>query len=170
MSHRHLILGLLMEQPMSGYDIKKRVQTVLGAVANASYGTLYPALHKLLDEGLVEMREVPQQSRPSKKVYDITQTGRQELLSWLREPPTEEKIQREFLLKLYLAKYLTTREVQLLLATRRGQTEAALRSLKADKSSVDDPQQAWMIGYALSMCEAEIEWLEQIEHQVQEVS
>ena len=167
MSHRHLILGLLMEQPMSGYDIKKHVQTVLGAVANASYGTLYPALHKLLDETLVEMREVPQQSRPSKKVYDITQAGRQELLSWLREPLTEDKVQREFLLKLYLAKHLTTSEVKSLLATRREQAEATLQSLKADSASTDDPRQAWMIGYALSMCKAEMDWLEQIEHQVQ---
>jgi len=170
MSHRHLILGLLMEQPMSGYDIKKHVQKVLGAVANASYGTLYPALHKLLDEALVEMREVPQQSRPSKKVYEITQAGRQELLSWLRQPLTDDKGQREFLLKLYLAKYLTTDEAKILLATRREQTETTLHALKADKASAHDPRQAWMIGYALSMCKAEMDWLEQIEHQIQEVT
>ncbi len=170
MSHRHLILGLLMEQPMSGYDIKKHVQTVLGAVANASYGTLYPALHKLLDEGFVEMREVPQRSRPSKKVYEITQTGRQALLSWLREPLTEDNVKREFLLKLYLTKHLNTDEVQALLATRRQQTQATLQSLWADKAAADDLQQVWMISYALSMCQAEMEWLEQIEHQVQEVS
>jgi hypothetical protein len=85
-------------------------------------------------------------------VYDITQAGRQELLSWLREPLTEEKVQREFLLKLYLAKHLTTSEVKSLLATRREQAEATLQSLKADRASTDDPRQAWMIGYALSMC------------------
>ena len=155
---------------MSGYDIKKHVQTVLGSVANASYGTLYPALHKLLDESFVEMREVSQSNRPSKKVYEITQAGRRELLDWLRGPLTEEKATREFLLKLYLANYLTTNEIKTLVATRQGQAETTLQSLQAQQSAADDPRQVWMISYALAMCKAEIDWLKQINVQVQEVS
>jgi DNA-binding PadR family transcriptional regulator len=55
MSHRYLILGLLAEQPITGYDIRKHVQAMLRAVTNASYGTLYPTLHKLLAEGVVQI-------------------------------------------------------------------------------------------------------------------
>lgn len=166
MSHRYLILGLLMEQPMSGYDIRKHVQTVLSAVANASYGTLYPALHKLLKEGAVKVQEVPQKTRPMKKVYQITGQGRQELLGWLRQPPGEDQPQREFLLKLYLAKVIAPEQLLDLVAARRAQAEAMLQSLNADKDVADDLRQVWMINYALSMCRAEIDWLEQIEHQI----
>ena len=58
MSHRYLILGLLAERPMMGYDIKKRVIIARNAVTNVSYGTLYPTLHRLQSEDAVEMQEV----------------------------------------------------------------------------------------------------------------
>ena len=166
MSYRHLILGLLTEQPMSGYDIKKRVQAALGAVTNASYGTLYPVLHKLLEEGAVEVREVPQKTRPLKKVYQITGMGRQEILDWLAQPLNEDQIQREFLIKLYLAARLAPEQLIALVTAQRSQQEARCRALRADKDAADDLGQVWMIGYALSLCQAEIDWLEQIEHQI----
>ena len=151
---------------MSGYDIRKHVQTVLSAVANASYGTLYPALHRLLKEGAVRVQEVPQKTRPMKKVYQITGQGRQELLGWLKQPPEEGQAQREFLLKLYLAKVLAPEQLRMLVTVRRAQAEATLQSLHADVDMADDLRQVWMINYVLTMCRAEIEWLEQIEHQI----
>ena len=166
MSYRHLILGLLTEQPMSGYDIKKRVQAALGAVTNASYGTLYPALHKLLEEGAVEVREVPQKTRPMKKVYQITGTGHQEILDWLAQPLDEGQTQREFLIKVYLAAKLAPEQLNALVTAQRMQKEATCRALRADQAAADDLSQVWMIDYALSLCQAEIDWLEQIEHQI----
>jgi DNA-binding PadR family transcriptional regulator len=97
-----------MESPMSGYDIKKQVNAVLSAATNASYGTLYPTLHKLLKEGAVEMQEVEQRGRPSKKVYRITDQGRRELREWLKQPAAADQIRREFLLKLYLCRLKTS--------------------------------------------------------------
>src|SRR5690606_17582992 len=105
MSHRYLILGLLAERPMSGYDIKKHTNSALGTATNASYGTLYPMLHKLLEEGAVEMQEISQQGRPAKKLYRITDQGRAELQAWLKQPAAADQIRREFLLKFYLARH-----------------------------------------------------------------
>lgn len=163
MSHRYLILGLLAEQPMTGYDIKKRVQAVLSAATNASYGTLYPTLHKLLNEGAVEVQEVLQVSRPSKKVYHVTDTGRIELENWLKQPAAADQIRREFLLKLYLGKDLPREDLQTLLKARRGETEAQVKSLRAEIKTADDPHQTWVIDYALSLCKAEIDWINQLE-------
>ena len=87
MSHQYLILGLLADEPMTGYDIKKRVVSALSMATSASYGTLYPTLHKLLKEGSVEVQEIPQVSRPSKKVYSITDQGKEVLRGWLQQPP-----------------------------------------------------------------------------------
>lgn len=151
---------------MSGYDIKKQVQSALGAVTNASYGTLYPALHKLLEEGAVKVREVPQKTRPMKKVYQITGDGRQELLGWLAQPFEDDRPQREFLIKLYLATKLAPEQMLTLVTARRVQKEAICQSLNVDKDMADDPRQVWMINYALSMCKAELDWLAQIEHQI----
>lgn len=166
MSHRYLILGLLAEQPMTGYDIKKRVEAALTAATNASYGTLYPTLHKLLKESAVEVQEVPQVSRPSKKVYRITDTGRHELHDWLRQPPAADQIRREFLLKLYLGKDLPSHELLSLVIARRGEAEAMLKTLRMEQKAVSNPRQAWVMDYALSLCKAELDWLAQLETKI----
>ncbi len=166
MSHRYLILGLLAERPMTGYDIKKHVKAALGTVTNASYGTLYPALHKLQQEGAVEVEEVPQKGRPAKKVYRITESGQSELQGWLRQPATTDQIRREFLLKVYLAKGMEKQDLLLLLANRRCETEALLKSLREEKQDLHDPQQGWVVDYALSVCKAEMDWIKRMEAQV----
>jgi PadR family transcriptional regulator, regulatory protein AphA len=163
MSHRYLILGLLSEHPMTGYDIKKRVQENLSTVTNASYGTLYPMLHRLLKEGAVKVKEIPQRGRPSKKVYRISQAGLDELQAWLKQPASDDQIKREFLLKLYLAKALDPQQLRALVDDRRDEIEARLRSLRAEKKEADSPQQIWVLDYALYLCRAEIDWLKQLE-------
>ena len=47
------VLGLLRETPMHGYELRKRLYTVLGAFRTLSYGSLYPCLHELLAAGLI---------------------------------------------------------------------------------------------------------------------
>mgnify|MGYP001074390576 CR=1 FL=1 len=166
MSHRFLVLGLLSERPMTGYDIKKHVTGTLTAVTNASYGTLYPTLHKLLTEGAVAVQEVPQKGRPSKKVYRITDHGRHELETWLKLPAAADQVRREFLLKLYLAKDLSSQHLLKLISTRRDEIEATLQTLRSEKDGVSNPCQAWVVDYSLSLCEAEIDWLQQLKDQI----
>jgi PadR family transcriptional regulator, regulatory protein AphA len=162
MSHRYLILGLLAEQPMTGYDIRKHIKIVLPAVTNASYGTLYPTLHKLLEEGAVQMEEVEQAGRPSKKIYRITQHGQAALADWLKEPPTADIIKREFLLKLYFAKNLSLPQLQTLLAERHNEVQARLDSLCAERDAIQDIRQRWLVDYSVALCRAEMEWLKQV--------
>src|ERR1700690_2394870 len=50
------LLGLLKEQPMHGYDLRKRLRSDFGLLASLSFGSLYPALGRLEAEGAV--REV----------------------------------------------------------------------------------------------------------------
>ncbi len=151
---------------MSGYDIKKRVNSALGAATNASYGTLYPTLHKLLDEGSVEVEEVLQRGRPSKKIYCITPQGENELREWLKQPAAADQIRREFLLKLYLANRLPPQEMLSLVTTRREETETLLKTLQGEMNNHNNPQQAWIVDYALALCQAEVEWLKRVEGQI----
>lgn len=163
MSYKYLVLGLLAERPMSGYDIKKHVKTVLGAITSASYGTLYPTLHKLLADGDVDMQEVPQQGRPSKKVYYLTDQGRVDLKKWLHQPAVADQVKREFLLKLYLAKRLDDADIKPILAGRRMEAEMLLRTYEADKRNARTEEQAWIANYSWMLCQAELEWLHRLE-------
>lgn len=163
MSYKYLVLGLLAERPMSGYDIKKHVKTVLGSITSASYGTLYPTLHKLLADGDVEMQEIPQQGRPSKKVYYLTDQGREDLNKWLQQPAAADQIRREFLLKLYLARHLDEADLHAMVAGRRMEAEMLLRTYEADKRNAKTAEQAWIADYSWSLCQAEIAWLQRFE-------
>ena len=53
------ILGLLIESPMHGYELRKRLTGLLGAFRAFSYGSLYPALRRMQAEGLIAEERRP---------------------------------------------------------------------------------------------------------------
>ena len=166
MSHRYLVLGLLSESPMTGYDIKKRVCETMGMIASLSYGAVYATLHRLLEEGAVTVDVVPQDGRPAKKVYALTEQGRGELEAWLREPAAPDQVKREFLLKVLLARSLEPDILDEHLERRRQEIRElgdALERLYAQPGKQVNGHHAWVIEYALEMCEAEMRWLDRME-------
>lgn len=96
---KYAILGLLNQQPMTGYDIAKEFNdNALAGFWYATHGQIYPELQKLLDEKLVEYDVVIQGKVLEKKRYSITDQGREEFLSWLSGeepiPPTPKDVFR----------------------------------------------------------------------------
>lgn len=99
---RYAVLGLLSAHgPSTGYELKKKFEFSLAGFWSESYGQIYPILRKLAKEGLADVREEIQGKRPNKKVYSITEKGREELRQWMVRPaaPPTERI--EMLLKLF---------------------------------------------------------------------
>ncbi|TWG92661.1 DNA-binding PadR family transcriptional regulator [Nocardioides sp. J9] len=80
------VLGLLHEGPMHGYELRKRLNLMLGWGRVLSYGSLYPALKKMLRGNLIE-EVVPtgQQSRRQRIVYKVTQQGTEEFQRLMSE-------------------------------------------------------------------------------------
>ncbi len=74
-----MILRLLAEKPMYGYQIVKELQARSNGFFNLEQGTLYPALHRLEKDGLVESKWEVVEDGPSRKYYYITSGGHQEL-------------------------------------------------------------------------------------------
>ncbi|ALR14466.1 PadR family transcriptional regulator [Mycobacteroides saopaulense] len=73
------ILGLLLESPMHGYELRKRLTGLLGAFRAFSYGSLYPALRRMQADGLIEEDAAPAGTtvlRRGKRVYQLTAPGR----------------------------------------------------------------------------------------------
>ena len=71
-----LILSLLSEGPMYGYQISKELTTRSGGVFDLKEGTLYPALHRMEKEGLLTSYWEVVEEGPSRKYYAITDQGR----------------------------------------------------------------------------------------------
>ena len=70
-----LILEALAHGPSHGYRIAQRIKQRSEGVLDFREGTLYPALHKLKNEGLVESYEGVEKGRP-RRYYRITESGR----------------------------------------------------------------------------------------------
>jgi DNA-binding PadR family transcriptional regulator len=83
------VLGLLHENPMHGYELRKRLNAVLGAFRAFGYGSLYPCLKQLLAEGLIAEEPPPGTAKPvgrrSKIVYRLTADGKERLQELLAE-------------------------------------------------------------------------------------
>ncbi len=84
------VLGLLHETPMHGYELRKRLNTVLGPLRAISYGSLYPALKDLLSRGWIAedtsaASEAGLASRRSKIVYKLSAEGKERLHELLAE-------------------------------------------------------------------------------------
>ena len=81
---RYLVLLLLAEGPKTGYELIKRIRSLLSETsAGISPGTLYPLLRSLEEEGLVESREEPRGQR-MRKVYTLTSSGVERLLEMIQ--------------------------------------------------------------------------------------
>ncbi|MFE3290253.1 PadR family transcriptional regulator [Rhodococcus sp. NPDC059234] len=73
------ILGLLLESPMHGYELRKRLTGLLGAFRAFSYGSLYPTLRRMQSDGLIaeDMSPAGASMRRARRVYELTPAGRQ---------------------------------------------------------------------------------------------
>lgn len=71
-----LLLHLLAEQPMYGFELAERLRVGTGGVLAFKEGTLYPALHRLEAEGLVESFWQASPAGPRRRYYRLTHSGR----------------------------------------------------------------------------------------------
>lgn len=99
MNVRTLCLSILHEGEATGYEIRRMcVEGECSYFVEASFGSIYPALAKLEDEGLVTSRTEQQDGKPAKKVYSITDAGRATFIQELSAPLAEDVFRSPFLL------------------------------------------------------------------------
>jgi PadR family transcriptional regulator, regulatory protein AphA len=99
------ILGLLADEPRSGYDIKKEVEERLAHFWSESYGHIYPMLRRLHERDLVAKDLQRQAGRPDRHVYSLTEDGRRALEDWFTEPPAPGRPRNELLLRIFLGRH-----------------------------------------------------------------
>jgi PadR family transcriptional regulator, regulatory protein AphA len=102
---RFAILGFLLLQPMSGYDMKKFMMQSTNHFWMESDGQLYPILHKLIGEGLITSKEDNNGAR-KKNVYSITDAGIAEFRVWMDQTPDEPVKRIELSLKTFFGAYV----------------------------------------------------------------
>jgi len=83
-----LILKILELEPMHGWGITQRIQQVSEDVLQVNQGSLYPALHRLEEQGWIAASWKMSENNRQAKYYELTRNGRQQLVeekeNWLR--------------------------------------------------------------------------------------
>lgn len=169
------ILGLLHEGPMHGYELRKQLNTKLGAIRAAiSYGTLYPTLRRLQAAGLIsESGETPATddavppltSRRGRIVYKITADGKERFGELLAETGPETWEDAGFGVHFaFFARTDRATRLRILEGRRRRVEERreGLRDVLARAAERLDAYTLELQRHGLEACEREVRWLEEL--------
>ncbi|MBN1579398.1 MAG: PadR family transcriptional regulator [Anaerolineae bacterium] len=168
---RYFILGLLAEQSMSGYDIQRFLKSLGWLMGNPSFGAIYPALHALLGDGLVTVETTSQASQRIRKIYSITDAGREALHEWVAQPTKSRTNVKSFVIELILVGNLAQDRLSRLLERRHEAVAAhyaALEPILEDLGERVNQGQRMAIEYGLATASAELAWLERMLAQLSE--
>ena len=166
MTARLVILGLLRQRPLYGYEIKQIIEEHMGDWTSIAFGSIYFALDKLTQEKFVEKAKVEKEGRrPSRSVYRITAAGRKEFLRLLREG--WRQVERQFYpldVCLFFLDSLPLVEVENFLKMRKAALRAALEHVRIHRTEQlalpEVPRLAGAIfDHTLLHTQAELSWV-----------
>jgi DNA-binding PadR family transcriptional regulator len=165
------VLGLLHETPMHGYELRKRLNGVLGAFRAISYGTLYPCLKSLLARGWIREAGTdaamasPLSGRRARIVYELTAEGKERFQSLVAHPGPEAWEDESFDVHFaFFARTDAATRLQILEGRRtrlRERVEGVRQSMSRTRERLD--------GYTLELqrhglesVEREVRWLSEL--------
>lgn len=165
------VLGLLSESPLHGYELRKRLSTLLGAFRAFSYGSLYPTLRKLSEAGWIT-EEAPGElavtgaiSRRGKRVYQLTAEGKEHFSQLLGKVGPEAYDDDGFGARLaFFAQTRSDIRMQILQGRRRRveeQREGMATSLASTKSRLDR-YTLQLQEHGLESVDREVRWLTEL--------
>jgi DNA-binding PadR family transcriptional regulator len=182
------ILGLLKDQPLHGYELKKRLGETLGSLWGFSYGSLYPALRRLERTGAIEvaaadsapevtaipstgsvkgeaaaarLRRLPTPGRRNRKAYRITARG-DDLFTELLTADDGNDTDREFALKLAFCRFLPVPDRVALLERRRAQLSEHLTRARRTRNGKSDRYTRSLMEHGTKSIERDLEWVDDL--------
>lgn len=166
------ILGLLKESPLHGYELRKRLNLVLGSFRALSYGSLYPALRTLVTRGLIVGTEGAASSgsmapalsgRRSRIVYELTAEGKEHLQTLLAQAGPAAWEDENFDVRFALFGQTDAETRLRILEGRRTRLterlEAVRESTRRSRARMDE-YTAELQRHGLEQVEREVRWLD----------
>ena len=102
-----MILGMLQKKSRTGYELKKVFSMSFAFFSEISFGSIYPALKKMEQDGLITMDMEIQHSAPNRKIYTITDKGRERFKTILTSPIDLVSFRSDFLSRLFFFSQLS---------------------------------------------------------------
>lgn len=170
MSIKYAMLGFLSWEAFTGYELKKIFAESDTLSWSGNSNQIYKTLVELHQEDLVSLEIQPQEDRPNRKVYTITEKGLAELKEWLLLTPEPPLQKNPFLLQLAWASQLSAGEIEGLLEKYEEKLRTQLLIFRGREQRKASPQRTprenllWnMISENwISFYENELCWLQKV--------
>jgi DNA-binding PadR family transcriptional regulator len=143
-------LGLLAQEPGSGYDLLKHFEKSMANVWPATQSQLYGELTKLADAGLIEVSDIGPRGR---KEYRITPAGRAELQRWVANPQDDPPFRSPGLLRVFLLGEVPADQARKHVVAMAEHADAEVKRLEELRDSID-----WTDGDSLFYGRAALEY------------
>src|SRR5260370_6326352 len=128
LSLKYGVLGLLKAEPLHGYEVKNRFESMLGGTWEVNIGQIYTTLQRLERDGLV--RPLGPRGDRGKLQYELSADGRKALDEWLAQPDSgPQQLHEEIYVKLLLATRIANGDLPGLLARQKRAYLQRLRDL-----------------------------------------
>lgn len=165
-----LCLATLMRHPASGYDIRKMYEDgPFKLIKGISFGSIYPALSRLLDQGYVQLSGGHPTSSRDAKVYEITEKGRSFFVERLYTPPRPDEIRSDFLFVLAFGDQLSrewlNRVMDMYVESIKGQ-QKLLASFREELGCDLNRFESLALGMGEAITQAKIEYLQRNRHRL----
>lgn len=174
MSVRNAILGLLAQHPRYGYELRSAFISLVGGEQNweVKPAQIYTTLARLEEGGLVTQATIEQEGSPEKRVYTITETGRDELTHWFTDAVEDEHQRDEFYLKLMLSLATEIKDPYEVIRVQRSRLFRELHQITARRdllSPRDELAQIMLLDKTIMHLEADLRWLDMIEGRLDDI-
>jgi DNA-binding PadR family transcriptional regulator len=170
MDVKAMCLGLLTFGEASGYDLKKHFEATIDHFFATGFGSIYPALAALAEDGLVTCSSVPQAGRPDRKVYRITPAGEAALRRELATCNPQHKTRSEFLALLYFAHLVPPERLTAVLDERIERMQQGLARM-ADSHCPEEhhwPASVRFVqGFGMALLEAAVNYMKDNRHLIE---
>ena len=172
----YVILGLLSHEPLSGYDIKKRIDGTISFFWKGSFGSIYPSLAAMESEGLVVKNEADGSGGREKYRYSITESGKRSLVDWLESSKAANDLKYESILKIFFGSAAGAEQTIRNIQDFEQEIRQSLEILKLYKSNLENaPDEKEHVYYYLTVLfgirayESYLEWCKEAVETLREI-
>jgi len=174
MTIRHVILGLLAQQPRHGYELHAAFQAISGGQESwdVKPAQIYTTLARLEEGGLVVQEGTGQDGGPEKYIYALTETGLVELRSWLLSSIPSDAQRDAFYIKLMICLALGEVNPRTIIQIQRSSRYQELHRITAQRQAADPHSELARILFldkVVMHLEADLRWLDMIEARLDDV-
>ncbi|MFP3727871.1 PadR family transcriptional regulator [Priestia filamentosa] len=170
MNIQNVILGFLIEKPMSGYDIKQMMENSVSYFFDASYGAIYPALKRMEKDNLIEKEIIQQEGKPNKNLYVISPKGIEAFQAYMDSPLNPTLIRSDLLIRIFFGKHTTHQKIEKWLHVEKEKAQAQLDNLTLinEKYSNMERYKKITLLYGIDEAKFTLEWINKELHHLAE--